>query len=520
MPFGLTNAGATYQRLIDSAFNHQIRRNLEAYVDDLVIKSTTEEALLADAKETFQSLRKINMKLNPLKCSFGEKEGKFLGYVVTKQGIKTNPKKITTIENMSAPKNRKGNFLFSDVKGMFKVKNFSRTAEVDKAFNEMKQLLAEIPMLTAPIAGETLYLYLANINEAFRYVLIAERNKVQKPIYLVIKALTGSEINYAPIEKFVYALLLTARSYIPRTAVKGQILADCLEKLTGELEVQYERTQLQQKKDEVWELFTDGASCIDGTGAGIVIQSPNGEEQTYTLRFNFEVTNNEVEYEALIAGMNIAQKLNIKKLNAYLTQIPRSQNKKADALSKLAALTFSHLQKHVWVKELHAKAIADGQLMAMVEEVEPTWVTPIIKYLQHEVLPAEKKQARLVRIRSPMYWVENGNYRKSYLGPLMQCIGTAQADNVIHEVHDGSCALHSGYKTAVAKIMCLGYFWTSMYRDVVKVVKSCKNFQLYAPNNRFPRHDVIPINSLWPFTNGQLISLDHLKLVLELLKFW
>ncbi|XP_071728872.1 uncharacterized protein [Rutidosis leptorrhynchoides] len=84
MPFGLINAGATYQRLIDTAFEKQIGRNLEAYVDDLVIKSTTQERIVEDIRETFDTLRKINMKLNPLKC------------------IQANPKKIAAIENMTA----------------------------------------------------------------------------------------------------------------------------------------------------------------------------------------------------------------------------------------------------------------------------------------------------------------------------------------------------------------------------------------------------------------------------------
>ncbi|GKB17559.1 reverse transcriptase domain-containing protein, partial [Tanacetum coccineum] len=80
--------GATYQRLVDKVFERQIRRNLEAYVDDMVIKSMDETYMIADIQETFERLRKINMKLNPKKCSFGMLEGQFLGHVVSKQGIK------------------------------------------------------------------------------------------------------------------------------------------------------------------------------------------------------------------------------------------------------------------------------------------------------------------------------------------------------------------------------------------------------------------------------------------------
>ncbi|GJU50548.1 reverse transcriptase domain-containing protein [Tanacetum coccineum] len=97
MPFGLKNARATYQRLVDKVFNEQIGRNLEAYIDDMVIKSTSEENMLTDIKETPQMFRSINMKLNPKKCSFDVEEGSFLGHLVTKQGIQANPLKVKAI---------------------------------------------------------------------------------------------------------------------------------------------------------------------------------------------------------------------------------------------------------------------------------------------------------------------------------------------------------------------------------------------------------------------------------------
>ncbi|GKD19555.1 reverse transcriptase domain-containing protein, partial [Tanacetum coccineum] len=79
MSFGLKNAGATYQRLVDEAFQSQIGKNLEVYVDDMVVKSRTEREMLADIAETFDNLKRINMKLKPKKCPFGVTEGKFLG---------------------------------------------------------------------------------------------------------------------------------------------------------------------------------------------------------------------------------------------------------------------------------------------------------------------------------------------------------------------------------------------------------------------------------------------------------
>ncbi|KAJ0566634.1 putative nucleotidyltransferase, Ribonuclease H [Helianthus annuus] len=107
MPFGLKNTGATYQRLVDKAFANQIGKNMEAYVDDLVIKSKTEYQMLDDIQETFKNLRKVNMKLNPEKCSFGFEEGKFLGHIVGKQSIKANPNRVKAVLEAKPPKTKK-----------------------------------------------------------------------------------------------------------------------------------------------------------------------------------------------------------------------------------------------------------------------------------------------------------------------------------------------------------------------------------------------------------------------------
>nr|GEX61896.1 reverse transcriptase domain-containing protein [Tanacetum cinerariifolium] len=104
MHFGLKNAGATYQRLMDKVFESQIGRNIEVYVDDLVVKSHTKAEMVRDIEEMFQTLRKINMKLNLKKCSFGLAEGVFLGYVITLEGIKPCPEKTTAVLQLPSPK--------------------------------------------------------------------------------------------------------------------------------------------------------------------------------------------------------------------------------------------------------------------------------------------------------------------------------------------------------------------------------------------------------------------------------
>ena len=104
MSFGLKNAGATYQRLVNQMFKEQIGRNVEVYVDDMLVKSKKEEDHLDDLRETFNTLKQYHMKLNPSKCAFGVSSGKFLGFIVSQRGIEANPKKVRAILEMNSPR--------------------------------------------------------------------------------------------------------------------------------------------------------------------------------------------------------------------------------------------------------------------------------------------------------------------------------------------------------------------------------------------------------------------------------
>jgi len=107
MPFGLKNAGATYQRLMDKVFKKQIGKNMEVYVDDMIVKSGEVEKHLEDLEEVFARIRKYNIRLNPEKCIFGVRGGKFLGFMLTNRDIEANPDKCEAIMKMGSPKNLK-----------------------------------------------------------------------------------------------------------------------------------------------------------------------------------------------------------------------------------------------------------------------------------------------------------------------------------------------------------------------------------------------------------------------------
>jgi hypothetical protein len=115
MTFGLKNAGATYQKAIQKCLESQIGKNVEAYIDDVVVKTTNEDDLIADLAQTFANLRHYRWKLNPEKCVFGVPSGKLLGFMVSHCGIEANPTKVDAIRRMNRPTDKKDVMKLTDM---------------------------------------------------------------------------------------------------------------------------------------------------------------------------------------------------------------------------------------------------------------------------------------------------------------------------------------------------------------------------------------------------------------------
>ncbi|GKV42408.1 hypothetical protein SLEP1_g49817 [Rubroshorea leprosula] len=179
IPFGLKNACATYQKMVTIVFHAQIGKNLEVYVDDIVVKSLKAEDHLVDLDETFNNLKKNRMQLNPAKCIFGVESGKFLGFMVSRRGIEVNPEKIRAIAEMEPPKSVKDiqrltgrvaalhRFISKSADKclpFFKImrsaaqkdesgkqKKFEWSRECQAAFEELKSYLSSPPLLTKAV---------------------------------------------------------------------------------------------------------------------------------------------------------------------------------------------------------------------------------------------------------------------------------------------------------------------------------------------------------------------------------
>jgi hypothetical protein len=180
MPFGLRNAGATYQRCMQHVFGDHIGRTVEAYVDDVVVKTRKADDLVSDLRITFGCLRANTVKLNPEKCVVGVPRGMLSGYIVSQRGIEANPEKVVALKRMGSIRDLKGvqkvlgclaalsRFISRlGEKGLplyrllKKHERFSWNVEAQEALDKLKATLAHAPILTPPQDGEPMYLYVA-----------------------------------------------------------------------------------------------------------------------------------------------------------------------------------------------------------------------------------------------------------------------------------------------------------------------------------------------------------------------
>ncbi|GJY19644.1 reverse transcriptase domain-containing protein [Tanacetum coccineum] len=433
-------------------------------------------------------------------------EGKFLGYMVTSKGIRANPKKTRILADLQSPRTLKemqslagklaalNRFLaksaerslpfFNTLKNITKENKheYRWTIEAKEAFQQMKKCIVNLPSLTSSFLKETLYAYLAVLKEAVSSVLLTDRkaSNISSIMRLrryfeahPVKVITDQPIKHilnrteasGKLAKYAVELREYNITFEPRNAVKGQVLADFITETP------------------------DGESpeCVKGSGAGLVLIGPSGVEHTYVLHLTFDEINNEAEYEALLAGLRIAKRMNRQKLEAkvdsklvasqinmnYVANSDSMMKYLAKAKNKLASVAFNHLTKEVLVEVLNERSTEVKDFNTMVEEEGDNWMTPIIQCLEKGVWPKDKNEARNLRVKINQYAMEDGVlFKKSYLVPMLRCIGPLQANYVIQEIHMGSYDMHSGPRVVARKALRQGYYWPTMHEDAKKEIQN------------------------------------------------
>ncbi|RVW84686.1 Retrovirus-related Pol polyprotein from transposon 17.6 [Vitis vinifera] len=231
MPFGLKNAGATYQRAATTLFHDMMHRDVEVYVDDMIVKSRDRSDHLAALERFFERIRQFRLRLNPKKCTFGVTSGKLLGYMVSERGIEVDPDKIRAILDMPAPRTERevrgflgrlqyiSRFIarLTDIcEPIFRLLRKSQPTVWDdqcqRAFEKIREYLLSPPVLAPPTPGRPLLLYLSVSDVALGCMLAQlDDSGKDRAIYYLSKRMLDYEMRYVMIERYCLALVWATR---------------------------------------------------------------------------------------------------------------------------------------------------------------------------------------------------------------------------------------------------------------------------------------------------------------------
>ncbi|KAM2724191.1 hypothetical protein EV1_027047 [Malus domestica] len=468
------------------------------------------------------------------------------------------------------------------------------TEECAKAFRNLKEYMSKAPLLSKPEVGDTLIIYLSVSALAVSSVLIRMDSGVERPVYYASKALQDAETRYSNIEKLALALVMSARklrpyfqahaiivltnhplrqilqspdtsgrmikwaialgefdiSYQPKPAEKGQAVADFIADFTYPVDIAStpeavaslpSESQKVESTTSAWSLYVDGSSNQQGCGAGLVLTTPDKVAMEYALRFKFKASNNEAEYEALLAGLRLAKHLGVKQIDifsdsqlvvnqvtnnfdakdssmaAYLaqtqlllkhfhyqiTQVPRAANSHADALARLASAVEDKIGRKIHVELLATPSTMAAEVCNLQQG--DSWITPIYNFLAHGTLPNDKVQAKQIRYKSTRYLIINDQlYKRGFSLPYLRCLTPAEAEIVLREIHEGVCGDHAGSRSLAHKTFRQGYYWPTFHQDAIKVSRSCDKCQRYATIPHSPPEPLTPMISPWPFAQWGL----------------
>ncbi|XP_057742920.1 uncharacterized protein LOC130961192 [Arachis stenosperma] len=449
---------------------------------------------------------------------------------------------------------------------------FKWEAECEEAFQHFKKVLIEPPVLAKPQTGETLYLYLSITEEALAAALIREKErKEQKPIYFISKVLQDGNPLLAH-RKASLALLTASRrlrqyfqahpviirtgqavkqvlqkpdlasrmlawsielsqfdiKFEPRYAIKAQAMADFIAEMTP-----------GNSTPESWKLHVDGSSNVTSGGAGVILKNQNGVVIKQSVRYEFPVSNNQAEYEALLAGLALSRKVGAKVLevntdsqvvssqvngdyqtrdpllqqylakvnklkegfeHATIQHVPRERNARADLLSKIASTKPGHGNKSLIQEVVKSPSVSTTTNAHLTFSNQGSWTYPILQYLLNGTLPLDPKEGKRIKREAANYTVVAGQlYKRELSQPLLKCVKPGDTEYILRKIHEGCCGHHVGGKTLAQKVIRAGYFWPAVIRDSIQLVKKCDKCQRHANIHQAAPHQLSIISAERPF---------------------
>ncbi|KAL5583474.1 hypothetical protein UlMin_015916 [Ulmus minor] len=278
----------------------------------------------------------------------------------------------------------------------------------------------------------------------------------------------------------------------PRTAIKGQALADFIAEFTYTPEMSEKLTT--QTQNSQWKLYVDGSSTKTSFGAGIILVSPDGVKLSCAVRFKFKATNNQAEYEALLSGLRLAKEVSARHLTIYSdSQLVVSQvNSEFQAKGEKMA---SYLEK---AKE--AMNLFDTVSIIQVPRAKNTnadALARLVTGLEEQLLktfPIEILEAPSIDKPEQV-----GSIVKGFSSPSLLCLDEDRGKFTLEEVHAGVCGNHSSGRTLAHRILRQGYYWPTIQTDSLDFVHKCDKYQRFSAIPRQAPEDLTTVTSPWPF---------------------
>uniref|UniRef100_A0A2N9G206 Integrase catalytic domain-containing protein n=1 Tax=Fagus sylvatica TaxID=28930 RepID=A0A2N9G206_FAGSY len=544
MPFGLKNADATYQRAMTAIFHDMMHCELEDYVDDVVVKTETREGHFKTLRRVFERCRQYKLRMNPLKCAFGVAVGKFLGFLVHQQGIDVDLLKAKVIATMKPPMTVKEfksflgklSYIRRFILGLAAVTTaftplfkkgvkYEWTDECQQTFQQLQQVMANLPTVKAPIPGIPLRLYLASNDKAIG-ALVAQEDKegMEQPIYYIVpitpKAITNKAI----------ADLL------------AQFLGEDASSINDEVPGEVSEVAFAEISDAIWTLRFDGSSTIFGGGSGVVLTKEGADTLSMSFKLDFPCSNNAAEYKAYLTSLALARELRIKRLKVqgdsnlvllheeFAVEPPQEEDWRLPLKESL-----TNPERGVNLRDFKDYTLVAGELYRRLPHIGYYWPemkaqaskiqssysrcqhvfekkeayatfstsdlrTQFLKYLLESILPETSKEAYHLKQLARCYFIEGGIlFRKGFHGEPLRCLGLVESQIIMKEIHGGECGEHQGQKKLHQQLLISSYFWPSMKRDAAEFLKSCHTCQMHSNLIHTHPTSLQNMTTPWPF---------------------
>ncbi|KAM6560266.1 uncharacterized protein LOC115723739 [Cannabis sativa] len=427
--------------------------------------------------------------------------------------------------------------------------------ECENAFQELKRQPAKPLVLSKPLDGEELGIYLAVTEHVVSVVLIREENNIQHTVYYISKRLVEAERRYPLIEKLPYCLILATRKLRPffqahpnrvytdqplrqvlqKPDASGQLLKWVVE--LGQYEIFFQpRTTIKGQAliDFVVECTGKDESISKNNLEPVQEPQPSNNEDKPTWKLHVDWS----EYEALIVDMKLAWELHAEHIEicsdsqlvvnhvsgeykargekkiAYLSKIHyllaqfksyvlkkilRDENTTADTLARLASSNITDKAKLLPIEFLEKPSITCSEEIRMID-TSLNWMTPIAAYLNTEELPSNRNEAQKMMRKAARYIILDGvMYRRGFSMSLLRCVTEEEAAQLLSDVLDGFCGNHAAGQSLSKKILRQGYFWPTIIEDSKAYVKKCDKFQRFLKIPCALPNEITLMQSPWHF---------------------